>query len=255
MPVDGALGEVERVGHLLVGATRGDERRHPLFCGSEVAGRGCPAADALELGAGSLRPERRADSLEELDRGLERLPSLAPSVRAALRRPERDAASARGRAEGLRERATRAPRRTRPAPPRHGRPATASSPRHRRQAAIADARSSRRAFPSYQSRSSTASSRRPSSTSASTWSTTNRIAAGSAMLLRSCASDSRARGRPPAFRRSRAPARDVRAHPSRELRAGLSVPSPVDEREPERGRPGRVPLAAVRLDYGPRAPG
>ena len=60
----------------------------------------------------------------------------------------------------------------------------ARSPRQRAQLASAEMRSSRRAFASYQSRSSVASRRRPSSTSASTWSTTNRVAPGSTIPSR-----------------------------------------------------------------------
>ena len=56
----------------------------------------------------------------------------------------------------------------------------ARSPRQRRQLASAEARSSRRALPSYQSRISIASALRPSSTRASIRSTAKRVAPGSA---------------------------------------------------------------------------
>src|SRR5918994_1767462 len=59
---------------LLVGATLGRERGDPLLhLGQLLLGGAAPAADPPQLGACLLRPERRAESLEDRQRLLERV--------------------------------------------------------------------------------------------------------------------------------------------------------------------------------------
>ena len=112
------------------------------------------------------------------------------------------------------------------------------------QLASADARSSRRAFPSYHSSSSTASSRRPSSISASTWSATNLIAAGSTMPSRRTETREQSDGCVRSVERKLEMAERSRCH---ELgRAAASFGHEVQRAECR--RPGRVRSPAMRLD-------
>ena len=90
MPFDGAVGEEERCRDLAVRLALGDERGDALLGGRERARRRRAAADPLQLGACALRPERRADPLEDRERLLERLARLAPTLRAPLRGAERE---------------------------------------------------------------------------------------------------------------------------------------------------------------------
>ena len=216
MPFDRAVGEEERRGDLPVRLAFGDERGDALLGGRQRAGRRRATADPLELGACALGPERGADPLEDGERFLERRPRLAPPLRAALRRARARGASGLGRAEARPSRATRAPPRT-PRARRRGRPTCAASrPRQRAQLAIADARSSRRAFPSYQSSSSTASSAARARSAPRSWSGTKRTAPA-----RRCAPPARRRRRLELnhrlVRRSRARARGGRAPPMRRV--------------------------------------
>ena len=90
-----AFGEEERRRDLAIRPPFGDERRDPLLGGGEPFRAGA-AADLAELGAGLLRPARRAELLERLERRLDRLarrPLLprtrltTPSASSALARP------------------------------------------------------------------------------------------------------------------------------------------------------------------------
>ena len=177
-PFDRAVGEEERSRDLAIRLALGDERGDALLGGSERAGRRRAAADPLELGAGTLGPERGADPLEDRERLLERLPRLAAALRATLCSTEREQrAAAVERELDLRMPLERLLVR---------RERVLELARLRGEQARGSARSWRAptrarvacAFPSYQSSSSTASSRRPSSISASTWSTTKRDRAG-----------------------------------------------------------------------------
>ena len=184
MSLDRPIGEKERRGDLLVRPAERDERSDTLLCRRERAGSRRAPADALQLGSGALRPERCADSLEDGERLLERRSRFASPLQPPLRGAEREQrTTAVERELDLCVPVERASR-TRPARSRAHPPARRGVPRQRAQLASAETRPSRLAFPSYQSRSSRASRDRPSSTSASMWSTTNRVAPGSTIPSR-----------------------------------------------------------------------
>src|SRR5262245_54219923 len=82
------VGHEERSGDLLVRLAFDDEYGDALFGGRERAGRGCTAADPLELRSSSLGPQSRADVLEGRESFLEGLARLAAALHPALRRTE-----------------------------------------------------------------------------------------------------------------------------------------------------------------------
>ena len=84
----GVLGEEEGCRNLAVGAALGDESRDPLLGLCQLAARGRTAADARQLGARLLGPERRAEPLEACERVLERRAGGAALLRAPLRPAE-----------------------------------------------------------------------------------------------------------------------------------------------------------------------
>ena len=88
--LDGVLGEEERGGDLAVRAALGDERRDPALGLGQLAARGRAAADARQLGARLLGPERRAEALERGERLLEGGAGGAAPLRAPLRPAERE---------------------------------------------------------------------------------------------------------------------------------------------------------------------
>src|SRR5262245_11098081 len=90
MALDGSLGQEERRGHLSIRLALGHERGHPLLGRCELAGARRAAADPLELSAGTLCPQLRADALEHCKRLLERRTRLAPALQAPLSHPERE---------------------------------------------------------------------------------------------------------------------------------------------------------------------
>src|SRR6187402_1447256 len=90
VPLDRAVGQVQRGGDLAVRPPLGDERGDALLRRRQRSDRGRATADPLELRLRALRPEPSTDSLEEHERLLERPPSLAPSLRASLCGAERD---------------------------------------------------------------------------------------------------------------------------------------------------------------------
>jgi hypothetical protein len=90
MALDRAVREEESRRHLAVCLSLGDEHSDALLCRRKRAGRRRPAADAGELCTGALGPERSAGALENHETLLERRPSLAPPLRAALRRSEHE---------------------------------------------------------------------------------------------------------------------------------------------------------------------
>src|SRR6187431_2709501 len=90
VPLDRAVGQVQRGGDLPVRLPLGDELGDAFLRRRQRSDRGRATADPLELPLRALRPEPRAHSLEELECLLERPPSLAPSLRASLCGAERD---------------------------------------------------------------------------------------------------------------------------------------------------------------------
>ena len=163
-----AAGKEEGRRHLAVRLALCDEGCHTFLRRCQRAGRRRPAADPLAARSSRAPPRARR-------RYLRRLASASSSVaRASLRRFARrcaapSASSVRPRSSGSSTFACHASASAYAASaPSRSPVCAASSPRQRRLAARAEARSSRRAFPSYQPRSFTASSRRPSSINAST---------------------------------------------------------------------------------------
>ncbi len=75
-------------GDLLVRAPFGDQFGDASFGGREFTGGGCASADPAELGLGALRPERRAEVVEEALRLREGRAGRPPLPRAPLYRPE-----------------------------------------------------------------------------------------------------------------------------------------------------------------------
>jgi hypothetical protein len=62
---------VERRGHFAVRPSFGDELGDTSLRSGQLTARGRPAADPPELGARALRPQRRAQLLEQTKRLLE----------------------------------------------------------------------------------------------------------------------------------------------------------------------------------------
>ena len=224
--------------------------------GVSAPGVGRAPADPAQLRARALGPERGADPLEDGERLLERLARLAPALRPTLRGAEREQRPAAVERELDRSHATRAPPRSAAAPRRASPRCAASSPRQRRQ----DGKRRRTLepaarSPSYQSRSSTASSSRPSSISASIWSTTKRSRTGLDDRLPPHERDESAREpRRPPPRDRRARARGARGARSA-MSSAVPAPSRARARAPRRAARRLVDLAELRLRRGSRARG
>src|SRR5437764_9888164 len=77
MSLDGLDAHEERVGDLPVRAASGCEARDPFFDGGQLGGRGRTTADPPELVTRLLRPQRRSQPLEGLERTTQRLPREA----------------------------------------------------------------------------------------------------------------------------------------------------------------------------------
>src|SRR6476659_7263702 len=82
------LGQEERRRDFAIRVALGDQVGNPPLTFGELATRRRAAADASELGAGLLRPERRADALELDQRLLERRARGAASLRTTMRSSE-----------------------------------------------------------------------------------------------------------------------------------------------------------------------
>src|SRR6478609_1754695 len=82
------LGQEERCRDLAIRVALGDQVSDPPLTFGQLAARRSSSADARELGAGLLCPERRTDALELDERLLERRARGAAFLRTTLRSTE-----------------------------------------------------------------------------------------------------------------------------------------------------------------------